>query len=368
MVYTLSLVERTVLKMRYSVVFLLLVLNVLLSAASAEPEHVIRYSHLGMTNPMVQSSGAKAVVFKAELEKLSGGRIKVELYPGGGLAGQVSSIQQVRKGTIHIADISSGVLASLYYEPLEILELPFVFSSRTTARMVLDNENAFTSKLIENCADKTGIRMLSLGPFGFRHMTNNVRVIRTPDDMSGLKMRTMEIGAHMELMRSVGSTPVPVPWLELYTSLQTKVVDGEETTLQNIVMAKLYQVQDHLTLTGHLMGVGAFLCNDKWYQSLPDDLRVAVVEAEAVARLTYDGFGQLLDTIALEKLTSDDCDIQVHSLTKQERQEFRDTALPHVRKWMEKKHGKEFVGEFFAAVEAAEKELTDRAEATKTGD
>jgi tripartite ATP-independent transporter DctP family solute receptor len=354
--------------MGYRAIFPLLVLSVLLPAgsASAEAEFVIRYSHLGVVNPMVQSSSAKAVVFKAELEKLSGGRIKVEVFPGGGLGGQVSSVQQIRKGTIHIADISSGVLASLYYEPLEIFDLPFVFSSRTTARMVLDNENAFTRKLIEDCADKTGIRILSLGPFGFRHMTNNVRAIRTPDDMRGLKMRTMEIGAHMELMRSVGSTPAPVPWLELYTSLQTKVVDGEETTLQNIVMGNLYQVQEHLSLTGHLMGVGAFLCNDKWYQSLPDDLRIAVVEAEAVARLTYDGFGQLLDTIALEKLKSDDCDIKVHSLTEQERQKFKDAALPHVRKWMEEKHGKKFVAEFFAAVEAAEKQLEDQAEATKT--
>jgi C4-dicarboxylate-binding protein DctP len=195
-------------------------------------EYVIRYSHLGVADPNIQASSAKAVVFKAELERLTGGRMRVDIFPSGQLAGQVSSVQQVRKGTIHIADISSGVLASLYYEPLEVFDMPYLFSSRATARMVLDNENAFTEKLIEGCVKKSGVRILSLGLFGYRHMTNNVRQIRTPDDMKGLKMRTMEIRPHMKLMESCGARPIPIPWLELYTSLQTKVVDGEETTLQ----------------------------------------------------------------------------------------------------------------------------------------
>ena len=349
-------------KKHSSRVSLCLVLFISFGPVNAAEEFVIRYSHLGVADPMVQASSAKAVVFKAEVEKLSGGRIKVEIFPSGQLAGQVSSVQQVRKGTIHIADISSGVLASLYYEPLEVLDMPYLFSSRATARMVLDNENPFTKRLIEDCAKKTGIRILSLGPFGFRHMTNNVRQIRTPADMKGLKMRTMEIRPHMKLMESCGARPIPIPWLELYTSLQTKVVDGEETTLQNIVMGKLYQVQKHLTLTGHVMGVGAFLCNEEWYQSLPDDIKVALVEAEKVSRLTYDGFGELLDTMALEKLKSR---MEVYEPTPQEMQMFRDRALPYVREWMEKKHGKELVSEFFASIEAAQEQLRKEMESAK---
>jgi C4-dicarboxylate-binding protein DctP len=344
-------------------VFLILSLLMSFGQLTANEKSVIKYSHLAVPDPMVQSSGAKATVFKAELEKLSEGRIKVDIFPSGQLGGQRSSVQQVRKGTIQIADISSGVLASLYYPPLEILDMPFLFSSRATARTVLDNRNPFTRKLIEDCAQKTGIRILSLGPFGFRHMTNNVRPIRTPDDMEGLKMRTMEIVPHMKLMESFGAAPVPVPWLELYTSLQTKVVDGEETTLQNIMMAKLYQVQRHLTLTGHVMGVGAFLCNEKWYQSLPDDLKTAVIEAEKVARLTYDGFGELLDTLALEKLKS--YGMQVYSPTAREMQMFRDKATPYVREWMGKKHGAELISEFLTSIETAEKQLRKEMESTK---
>jgi C4-dicarboxylate-binding protein DctP len=327
-----------------------------------EETYVIRYSHLGVADPNIQASSAKAVVFKAELERLTGGRMRVDIFPSGQLAGQVSSVQQVRKGTIHIADISSGVLASLYYEPLEVFDMPYLFSSRTTARIVLDNETPFTKKLIEGCVKKSGVRILSLGLFGYRHMTNNVRQIRTPDDMKGLKMRTMEIRPHMKLMESCGARPIPIPWLELYTSLQTKVVDGEETTLQNIVMGKLYQVQRHLTLTGHVMGVGAFLCNEKWFQSLPDDLRAAVIEAEKVSLLKYDRFGEELDKKGLEKLKSE---MKVYEPTAEQMQKFRDKALPYVREWMEKKHGKKLVAEFFASIEAAEEQLMNEKESAK---
>jgi C4-dicarboxylate-binding protein DctP len=322
-----------------------------------------------MPDPMMQSSSAKAVVFKAQLEKLSGGRIKVKTYPGGSLADQQSSIQQVRKGTIQIADISSGVLASLYYPPLEILDLPYLFSSRATARMALDNEQPVIRKLIEDCAGRTSIRILSLGPFGFRHMTNNIRPIRTPEDMKDLKMRTMKIVPHMKLMESFGATPVPIGWLELYTSLQTNVVDGEETTLQNIVMGKLYQVQKHLTLTGHLMGVGAFLCNEQWYQSLPDDLREALVEAEMTARLTYDGFGELLDTLALDELSEK---MQIYSPTAEQMKMFRQAARPYVTNWMKEQPWVQqepyrgLVEEFLASIEAVEEQLAERAKSAET--
>ncbi|MHC4644132.1 MAG: TRAP transporter substrate-binding protein DctP [Planctomycetota bacterium] len=314
---------------------------------SAEPtianeEYVIKYSHAASADPNLQSSSAAAVVFKAELEKLSGGRIRVDVHPAGQLANLRSSVSQVRKGTIHISDISSGVLASLYYEPLEILDMPYLFSSRATARLALDRSNPVIARLIEDCAEKTGVRILSLDPFGFRHMTNNARPIRTPADMKGLKIRTMEIVAHRKLMESFGAQAVPVPWLELYTSLQTNVVD--------------------VTLTEHLMGVGAILCNEEWYQSLPDDLRTAVVEAEEVASVTYVEYGELLDTSAFPILEREG--VEIYSPSAEEMKLFRDAAVPHIREYMETRYGEQLVSEFLASVEAVEKQIQQQAEAT----
>jgi C4-dicarboxylate-binding protein DctP len=187
--------------------------------------------------------------------------------------------------------------------------------------------------------------------------------------MKDLKMRTMKIVPHMKLMESFGATPVPIGWLELYTSLQTNVVAGEETTLQNIVMGKLYQVQKHLTLTGHLMGVGAFLCNEQWYQSLPDDLREALVEAEMTARLTYDGFGELLDTLALDELSEK---MQIYSPTAEQMKMFRQAARPYVTNWMKERPWVQqepyrgLVEEFLASIEAVEEQLAERAKSAET--
>jgi C4-dicarboxylate-binding protein DctP len=299
----------------------------------------------------MQSSSGAAVVFKHELEKISDGRIRVDVYPGGQLGGLRSSVHQVRKGTIHLSDISSGVLASLYYPPLEILDMPYVFTSRASAMIALDSSNPVINKLIEDCAEKTGVRILSLAPFGFRNMTNNVRPLLSPADMKGLKVRTMEIVAHRKLMESFGAQAVPVPWLELYTSLQTNVVDGEETTPQNMVMGKIFQVQKYLTLDNHLMGVGAILCNEKWYQSLPDDVRSDLLEAQSVARDAYNRFGKYLDAVAMEILRAR---MDVHEPTNEERSAFRQAAVPFMREYMEERYGAELVSEFLAAAEAAE--------------
>jgi tripartite ATP-independent transporter DctP family solute receptor len=331
--------------------------------AMAQEEYVLKFSWVDPPDPLGQSTSGYGAVLKAEIEKLSGGRIKVELYPSGQLGDQRSSTQQVRKGTVEACNISSGVLASLYYPQLGIVDLPFSFSSREVARRVFDKQNPFTKKLTEDCAEKTGIRILSLQPFGFRSLTNNVRPIKSPADMKGLKIRTMEIVPHMELMKSLEASPVPIPFLELYTSLQTKVVDGEENTLQNIIAQKFYQVQKYLTLSGHLMGVGATLINEKWFQSLPDDLKLAVIEGERVATITYTGLGELLDTLALEKLK--EYGMEIYAPSPKEMKMFRDQAVPYVRKWMEEQLGADFVAEYLAAIEAAENELKAEVESLK---
>jgi tripartite ATP-independent transporter DctP family solute receptor len=335
-----------------SYVFICIVLSACVEPGIAKEEFIIKYSHAGPADPTMQSSSGAAVVFKHELEKLGKGRIRVDVYPSGQLGSLRSSVHQVRKGTIHICDISSGVLASLYYPPLEILDLPYVLSSRASAMAALDSSNPVMKKLIEQCAEKTGIRVLSLAPFGFRNMSNNVRPIRTPAEMKGLKVRTMEIVAHRKLMESFGARAMPIPWLELYTSLQTNVIDGEETTPQNMIMGKIFQVQKYLTLTNHLMGVGAILCNEQWYQSLPDDIRSNLLEAQSVARDAYNRFGEYLDAIALEKLKSR---MEVYEPTAEQMQMFRDAAVPYMRKYMEDRYGQELVTEFLTAAEAAEK-------------
>lgn len=350
-------------KFFFVILSILILISGFIGVVSAQVEYVMKYSHVDVADPFSGATAAYASTLKAEVERLSGGRIKVEIYPNGQLGDQRSSVEQVRKGTIEAANISSGVLASLYFEKLGILDMPFTFSSREIAVRLFDINNPFTRKLVEECVEKTGIRILNLLPFGFRHLTNDIRTIKSPDDMKGLKIRTMEIVPHMKLIESLGATPTPIPFLELYTSLQTKVVDGQENVFANIINQKYYQVQKYVTLTGHLLGVGATLINEKWFQSLPDDLKLALIEGERVAQTTYNGYGALLGSTGLEEIKS--LGMEVYAPTPEEMAMFKEKAVPYVKKWMEEKLGEDFVAEYLAAVKAVEDELKAEVESLK---
>ena len=315
-------------------------------APAKAQETVLKYSYVDEDKPAQNPSAAHAYVFKDTLEKLTGGKIKVEIYPNGQLGDQRSSVQQVRKGIIGVANISSGVLASLYYPQLGVVDLPFLYKSCSNMRDVLSTDRPFIQKMVDNVAAKTGIRILSFDPYGFRYMTTSKTPIHGPKDMNGLQMRTMEIVPHQQMMKALGATPVPIPFLELYTSLQTGVVDGEENTPVNILQQKFYQVQKYLSLTGHLMTVGAILVNEKWYQSLTPDLRQDVQEAEREADLAYAGVGAVQDTLALQELK--DKGMTIVTPTPEQLAKFRKETVGPAKTWAEKQYGKDFVDGFFA--------------------
>ena len=322
--------------------------------------YTLKFSWSDPVDPLKQSTSGYALVFKQELERLSGGRIKVELYPSGQLGDQRSSTEQVAQGTIQACNISSGVLASLYYPKLEIVDMPFLFSSRAHAAEFLDvNDNPFMADMAKDVAKETGIKLLNVIPFGYRNLTNNVREIRTPADVKGLKIRTMEVTPHMKLIEALGGSPTPIPFLEVYTSLQTNVVDGQENPPQIIEVMHFYEVQKYMTMTGHVMGVGATLMNDEWYQALPADLKAAVTEADATASLVYNGLGQVLDATCAESLI--EAGLQIYNPTPEERQAFKDATQPYVREYMVDQLGAEFVDGFLAAVEATAQEFADEA-------
>jgi C4-dicarboxylate-binding protein DctP len=323
-------------------------------------KYTMKYSWVDPYDPLKQATSSYALVFKTELEKLSGGQISVELYPAGQLADQRSSVEQVAKGTIEATNISSGVLASLYYDKLGIIDMPFLFSSRAHAAKFLSNTNPLIAKMAKECADKSGIKILSLFPFGPRYLTTSgKRQVKSPADMQGLKIRTMEIIPHMKLIESLGATPVPIPFLELYTSLQTNVVDGEENTLQNILTQKFYQVQKYLTMTNHVMGVAATLVNNKLFESFPDHLKKAVVEADINAQTAANGLGHIWDCLGMEELKKNG--MEVYTPTPDEMQKFRDKAIPYVSDHMIKSFGKEFVTEFLTSVDKAREEVQSAA-------
>jgi len=340
---------------------ILIVGSAFIGVVNAEEQYIMRVSNLDPPDPWTSRSPSTASVLtlKAEVEKLSGGRIKVEVYSSSQLGAARSSAEQVKEGTIESALITTGVFASTYFKKFSIVDMPYTFSSREVARRLFDNRNPFTKKLIKECIDKTGVRPLSIYPFGYRHFTNNTRPIHSPDDMKGLKIRTMEVVPHMKLVEALGAFPTPVPFSELYTSLQTKVVDGQENPFSNVIAQRFYEVQKYLTVDGHVLGVSTLLVNEKWFQSLPDDLKVALFTGAEVAKSAFDGFCAATNSTSLEKIKSSG--MEVYIPTPEEMAMFKEKAVPAVRKWMEKELGADFVVEYLNAIKAVEDEIKEEA-------
>ena len=144
---------------------------------------------------------------------------------------------------------------------------------------MLDPEGEFFAKLQADITEKTGIRPLVFFNEGLRHITNSKKPVLTPEDLKGLKIRTMNVAAHMKMFETLGAQPTNVSWNELYTALQTGAVEGQENPIANAVYISAWEVQKYMTLDGHVCLCGLFCMNEDFYGSLSDAQKAAVDEA-----------------------------------------------------------------------------------------
>ncbi|MCB2055835.1 MAG: DctP family TRAP transporter solute-binding subunit [Geminicoccaceae bacterium] len=325
---------------------------ILPAAVRAEAEFTMK---VAIANPILDMhhSWTPHLVLKNEIESRSNGRIAVELYPGGQLGPVESTVNQVRQGIIQATDASEGHFATTY-PPVQVFSIPYLFLSRDIAWEVVDGP--FGQELIDDMAATTGIRPLHWTENGgFRHYSNNVRPIRTPADMVGLKMRTMNIPLHMEIVSNLGASPTPIAWAELYTSLQTGVVDGQENAIATFLIPKLEEVQDYMVLDGHVYSVNTLLLNEAWYQSLPDDLKAVVQQAGRIARTVNRGLTTSTEIMGLEYLKENG--VEVYAPTVEEKRLFQEATQEPAIAWLKEQIDPKWVDGMLEATAEAEKEL-----------
>jgi len=214
-------------------------------------------------------------VFVPEIEEASNGRIRVELFPNAQLGGDRELTEAVQLGTLHMAIPASSPLAG-FERRIQVLDLPYLFTSREAAFAALDGE--LGQKLNEYLMD-AGFWNLGFKENGIRHITNNRSPIRSPEDMSGLRIRTMENPMHLAYFRELGANPTPMSWGELYTALQQGVVDAQENPFVMIYDGRFYEVQRYLSETGHFFSAKLFIANRNFIENLPEDLREIVIRA-----------------------------------------------------------------------------------------
>ena len=182
----------------------------------------------------------------------------------------------------------------IFYKKIQVLAVPYIFKDHTIAYHVLDGP--FGKALADDCAKESGLRILAYGENGgFRNFTNNTRPIHSPADLKGIKFRTMEHPGHMAIVNSLGGVATPIAWTELYTSLQTGVIDGQENPIPVINFGKLYEVQDYLTLDGHVYSLDLMFISEKWKNALPKDYQDVLLLAGQKAAVAARGINRILE-------------------------------------------------------------------------
>ena len=238
-----------------------------------------------------------SIKFKAELERLTEGNVTVEIHPGGALGGERDLVEGVQLGTVDMTIVSSGPLGNFVPES-NVFDFPFLFRSFEHADKVVTGE---IGQGIDAALENIGIKPVSWALNGYRHMMNSVRPIRHPDDLKGLKVRTMENKIHMESFKAFGADPTPMSGTELYTALQQGVVDGMESPLAWIVPSRFHEVQPYMSLSFHFYSPSPVLMNKATFDSYPEDVQTAVIEAGELAKQHQIAFVEEIETVLIQE-------------------------------------------------------------------
>jgi tripartite ATP-independent transporter DctP family solute receptor len=315
----------------------------------AHAQKVLKYAHFQPAKDD-QPKHAAALAFKEHVEKATNGSIKVEIYPAGQFGKDQPTMEGLKLGSLELAVAHDGAIATVH-KPIGVLGIPFLFDSHAQAWRVYDS--AWLKGFSDDMVKKTGIRMLSVADNGVRHFTNSLRPIQTPADMKGMKIRIQPSPVFKTMVESLGASPSAIPWGELPTALQQKVVDGQENGVTNILAASLYQHQKFATLDGHVYSIHAYMVNDRFYSGLSATERKAVDEGVAKATAIHRKMTADQDNNAKAILEKNG--MQVYVPTAAQIGEFRKLAQPPVRQWAEAEIGKNYVDDLFKAIDLAKK-------------
>lgn len=296
-----------------------------------------------------QSIGMQA--FKKYVEEKTKGGVQVALYYNSQLGGERESVEQVKNGSLEMATASAGPLTT-FNKKFMVLDIPFAFDSYEIAWGVLDGPMG--QKLLDS-SENINLKGLAYLENGFRHVTNNVRPINGPEDLKGIKIRTMEAPMHMENFKLLGANPTPVPWTELYLTMQQKIVDGQENPLANIWEVKMFEVQKYTSLTGHIYDPMPLVANLAWFNKLPKDYQATLQKAAVLAQNYSRYINKAREDAIIAKLTEKGMKVNEVSPANKEKMRLKSQAavVAKIKAGTDKK----FVDEWLAAITTVNKDV-----------
>ena len=209
----------------------------------------------------------------------SGGKIKVNMFPGGVLGGDAPNISALQGGTLEMVVMNAGILAS-QVKDFEVFDFPFMFASPQEADAIVDGP---FGKMMLAKLDAKGIHGLAYWELGFRQLTNSRRPITKVEDIAGLKLRVIPNAINVDWVSALGANPTPMAFPEVYAGLEQKAIDGQENPLTVISANKFYEVQKHITLTNHQYNPQAVIISKKFWDGLTNDEKKILQDAATEA-------------------------------------------------------------------------------------
>jgi tripartite ATP-independent transporter DctP family solute receptor len=232
-------------------------------AALAQIE--LKLGHVGEPGSLFQKSADE---FARRANEKLGGKAKVVVFGSSQLGGDKELLQKLKLGTVDFA-IPSTVMSS-EVDLFGIFEMPYLVKDREHMKRI---EKDVVWPALAPAAEKKGLKIVAVWENGYRHITNNKKPINTPEDLAGIKLRTPEGKWRVKMFQAYGANPSPMKFSEVFTALQTGVMDGQENPFTQIYSAKFQEVQKYLSLTGHVYTPAYLVAGSKKWASLPADVR-----------------------------------------------------------------------------------------------
>jgi tripartite ATP-independent transporter DctP family solute receptor len=262
--------------------------------ASANAQIVTKYSGI---QPIEHPSSYAEKYFAEEVGLLTKGTVKVETYANTQLGDAVANVQSIRNGTIGFTTVSASNLNQVV-PAMDMYSLPFLFKNEAHFWWFLEQQPAVD---LAKQMEAKGIKIIAYMDSGARNLFTQ-KAVNNPGDLKGQKIRVMASPVMVETMKSLGATGVPVAWAELYTALQTGVVDGAENNHPSVVAKKFYEVSKYYTLDEHMRIPDLIAMSMKLYDQLNDDQKKAVLEAGARTQAYMRGAWKISELKDLQEL------------------------------------------------------------------
>ena len=255
--------------------------SLLLAHGSVQAQIEIKLGHVGEPGSLFQVSSDE---FAKRANAKLAGKAKVVVFGSSQLGGDKEMLQKLKLGTLDMA-VPSTVMTS-EVDLLGIFEMPYIVKDR--AHMTRIEKDVFWPSIAPEI-EKKGLKVLALWENGYRHITNNKKPIKVPADLKGIKLRVPEGKWRVKMFQDYGANPSPMKFSELFTALQTGVMDGQENPFTQIYSAKLHEVQKYLSLSGHVYTPAYVVVGTRRYSGLPEDVRKVLEDtAKETQAFVYD--------------------------------------------------------------------------------